>query len=152
MEILIAIIIIVVLLLVLGVSPWLIIAGALVLIELLLIFMTGFFIVSLVLLFIAKPVKAEFLRIFEHEVVGTYAIYKIDGEEYKNTFPAEIMFVDKIYHEGKIYSARLKKRKNGKYMLFDWYSYIVIGVGLPMSAASVALLGYLLPMLLGIFG
>ena len=151
MEILIAIIIIVVLLLVLGVSPWLIIAGALILIELLLILMTGFFIVSLVLLFIAKPVKAEFLRIMVHEVVGTYAIYKIDGEEYTNTFPAEIMFVDKIYHEGKIYSARLKKGKK-KHLLFDWYSYIVIGVGLPLSAGSAVLLGYLLPMLLGIFG
>ncbi|MCR4646835.1 MAG: hypothetical protein K5695_15755 [Oscillospiraceae bacterium] len=151
MEILIAIIIIVVLLLVLGVSPWLIIAGALVLIELLLIFMTGFFIVSLVLLFIAKPVKAEFLRIFEHEVVGTYAIYKIDGEEYKNTFPAEIMFVDKIYIPGKVYSARLKKGKK-KYMLFDWYSYIVIGVGLPLSALLAVVLGYLLPVLLGAFG
>lgn len=150
MEFIIAVIIIVVLLLVLGVSPAIIATGALILIELLLVFMTGFFIVSLVLLLIAKPVKAEFLRIMQHEVVGTYAIYKIDGEEYTNTFPAEIMFVEKIYHEGRVYSARLKKGKK-KHLLFDWYSYIVIGVGLPLSAVSAVFLVRFLIFLLGVF-
>lgn len=146
MEFVVAVIIIVVLLLILGVSPGLIMAGVLVLLELGLLFMTGFFVVTLVLLLIAKPVKAEFLRIFVHEVVGTYAVYRIDGEEYKNTFPAEIMFVDKIYHEGKMYSARFKKLKK-KHLLFDWYSYIVIGVGLPVSAALAGLLGWFLLMM-----
>lgn len=150
MEFIIAVIIIVVLLLVLGISPAWIATGALILIEILLIFMTGFFIVSLVLLFIAKPVRAEFLRIMQHEVVGTYAIYRIDGEEYTNTFPAEIMFVDKIYHEGKMYSARLKKGKK-KHLLFDWYSYIVIGVGLPLSAVGSYFLGMFIVMLLGLY-
>lgn len=140
MEFIIALIIIIVLLLILGVSPGIIIAGVLVLIELGLLFMTGFFVVTFVLLLMAKPVKAEFLRIFVHEVVGTYAVYRIDGEEYKNTFPAEIMFVDKIYHEGKIYSARFRKLKK-KHLLFDWYSYIVIGVGLPVSTALAGMLG-----------
>lgn len=149
MEFIIGLIIIIVLLLILGVSPGLIIAGVLVLIELGLLFMTAFFIVTFVLLLIAKPVKAEFLRIFVHEVVGTYAVYRIDGEEYKNTFPAEIMFVDKIYHEGKICSARFKKFKK-KHVLFDWYTYIIIGVGLPVSAALAVLLGsILLAMFLG---
>lgn len=148
MEILVAAIIIVVLLLILGVSPGIIIGGVLVLLELGLLFMTGFFIVTFVLLLVAKPVKAEFLRIFEHEVVGTYAVYRIDGEEYKNTFPAEIMFVDKIYHEGKIYSARFKKFKK-KHMLFDWYSYIVIGVGLPVSTVLAVLLGGILLVIVG---
>ena len=128
MELIIALIIIIVLLLILGVSPGLIMGGVLGLIELLLLFMTGFFIVSVVLLLIAKPVKAEFLRIYISEVVGTFAIYRIDGEEYRNTFPAEIMFVDKIYHEGRTYSARFRKLGK-KHLLFDWYSYIVIGVG-----------------------
>lgn len=146
MEFVVAVIIIVVLLLILGVSPGLIMAGVLVLLELGLLFMTGFFVVTLVLLLIAKPIKAEFLRIFVHEVVGTYAVYRIDGEEYKNTFPAEIMFVDKIYHEGKMYSARFKKLKK-KHLLFDWYSYIVIGVGLPVSAALAGLLGWFLLMM-----
>lgn len=143
MEFIVTLAIIIVLLLILGVSPGIIMGGVLVLIELLLVFMSGFFIVTLVLLFIAKPVKAEFLRIFVHEIVGTYAVYRIDGEEYKNTFPAEVMFVDKIYHEGKYYSARFKKFKK-KHMLFDWYSYIVIGVGLPVSVAGAVGIGWFL--------
>lgn len=146
MELIVAAIIIIVLLLILGVSPGIIMAGVLVLLELGLLFMTGFFVVTLVLLLLAKPVEAEFLRIFVHEVVGTYAVYRIDGEEYKNTFPAEIMFVDKIYHEGKIYSARFRKFKK-KHLLFDWYSYIVIGVGLPVSAALAGGLGWFLLMM-----
>lgn len=143
MELIIALIIIIVLLLILGVSPGLIMGGVLGLIELLLLFMTGFFIVSVVLLLIAKPVKAKFLRIYISEVVGTFAIYRIDGEEYRNTFPAEIMFVDKIYHEGRTYSARFRKLGK-KHLLFDWYSYIVIGVGLPVSALLAGGLGWFL--------
>ncbi len=143
MEFIIALIIIIVLLLILGVSPGLIMGGVLGLIELLLLFMTGFFIVSVVLLLIAKPVKAKFLRIYISEVVGTFAIYRIDGEEYRNTFPAEIMFVDKIYHEGRTYSARFRKLGK-KHLLFDWYSYIVIGVGLPVSALLAGGLGWFL--------
>ena len=143
MEFIIALIIIIVLLLILGVSPGLIMGGVLGLIELLLLFMTGFFIVSVVRLLIAKPVKAKFLRIYISEVVGTFAIYRIDGEEYRNTFPAEIMFVDKIYHEGRTYSARFRKLGK-KHLLFDWYSYIVIGVGLPVSALLAGGLGWFL--------
>lgn len=150
MEFIIAAIVIIVLLLVLGVSPFVIIGGVLALAELLLIFMTGFFIVTLVLLLIARPVKAEFLHIIQHEIVGTYAIYRIDGEEYTNTFPAEIMFVDKIYHEGAVSKARLRKGKK-KHLLFDWYSHLVIGVGLPVSVILAALLGKFLLELTGIF-
>jgi hypothetical protein len=94
--------------------------------------------VTLVLVLVSRPVKGTFLRIMIHEVVGTYAIYEIDGEEYKNTFPAEIMFVNKIYHEGQIYPLRLHKGKKG-YMLYDWYSWIVIGAGLFMSGGGLLL-------------
>ena len=149
MEFIIALVIIVILLLILGVSPAIIMGGVLGLIELLLLFMTGFFIVSLVLLLIARPIKAEFLRIYVSDVVGTFAVYRIDGEEYRNTFPAEIMFVDKIYHEGKTYSARFRKIGK-KHILLDWYSYIVIGVGLPVSAALAAGLGWFLLQFVGL--
>ena len=139
MEYLIGAIVIIVLLLILGVPPMYIVGGILALIALLLVVMTGFFIVTLVLCLISKPCKGKFLRIFVHEVVGTYAIYEIDGEEYKNTFPAEITLTDKIYHEGKIYPLRFRKGKK-KYMLFDWYSWIVIGAGLVLSGGGVGLL------------
>ena len=149
MEFIIAAVIIIVLLLILGVSPGIIMGGVLVLIELGLVLMTGFFVFSLVLLLIARPVKAEFLRIYVSDIVGTFAVYRIDGEEYHNTFPAEIMFVDKIYHEGKTYAARFRKIGK-KHILLDWYSYIVIGVGLPVSAALAAGLGWFLLQFVGL--
>lgn len=150
MEFIIAAIVIIVLLLILGVSPFVIIGIVLALIELLLIFMTGFFVVALVLLLISRPVKAEFLRIIKHEIVGTYAVYQIDGEEYVNTFPAEIMFVNQIYHEGAVSTARLCRGKK-KHLLFDWYSHLVIGVGLPVSVILAVLLGKFLLGLTGMF-
>ncbi len=149
MEFIIGIIVIVVLLLILGVPPVLIIAGIIVLLEFLLVLMTIFFVVMLILLLISKPVKVKFLRIYIHEVVGTYAIYEMDGKEYKNTFPAEIMFVDKIYKKDKIYPARFRQGKKG-YMLYDWYSYIVIGVGLPLSLALAGGLGWFITSILSV--
>ena len=139
MEFVIGAIIIIVLLLILGV-PWITIVEVIIgLMVLLLVAMFVFFAVTLVLALLSRPTKGKFLRIMIHEVVGTYAIYEIDGEEYKNTFPAEIMFVDKIYHEGKIYPLRLYKGKK-RYMLYDWYSWIVIGAGLVLSGGGVGLL------------
>ncbi|MCR5718234.1 MAG: hypothetical protein K6F80_04265 [Oscillospiraceae bacterium] len=138
MEFVVAAIIIIILLLVLGV-PWILIVQVVVgLMLLLLVAMFVFFVVTLVLALLSKPTKGRFLRIIQHEVVGTYAIYEINGEEYKNTFPAEIMFVNKIYHEGQIYPLRLHRGKK-RYMLYDWYSWIVIGAGLVFSGGGLVI-------------
>ena len=139
MEFVIAIIIIIILLLILGV-PWIVIVeGVIALMMLLLAAMFVFFVVTLILALFSKPTKGTFLRIMVHDIIGTYAIYEIDGEEYKNTFPAEIMFVDKIYREGREYPLRLYKGKK-RYMLYDWYSWIVIGVGLVLSGVGIAVI------------
>ncbi len=148
MEFIIGAVIIIVLLLILGVPPVMIGAGIVILLEFLTVLMALFFVVMLILLLISKPVKVKFLRIYIHEVVGTYAIYEMNGKEYKNTFPAEIMFVDKIYKKDKIYPARFRQGKKG-YMLYDWYSYIVIGVGLPLSLALAGGLGWFIFSLIG---
>lgn len=146
MEIIIGAVIIIILLLILGV-PWnVIVMGIMGLIALLLIVMLLFFIVTLVLMLISKPTRGRLLRIMQHEVVGTYAVYEIDGKEYKNTFPAEIMFVDKIYHAGREYPVRLFKGKKN-YMLYDWYTWIIIGAGLLLSGAGLAAMGWFLTML-----
>lgn len=139
MEIIVAAIVIIILLLILGVPPINIVIGVVGLMALLLAAMVIFFIVTLILTLISKPTHGKFLRIIQHEVVGTYAIYEIDGQEYKNTFPAEITFTKFIYREGKIYPVRLFKGKK-KYMLYDWYSWIVIGAGLVLSGGLLALL------------
>ena len=134
MEFIIGAVVIIVLLLILGVSPTLIIFGLLSLTELFLLLMALFFIVSLILLLMTRPTEAKYLRIDPNEGVGTHAVYWMDNREYDNSFPAEIMFIDKIYHEGKICKVRIwKSRKNPeRYLLLDWYSVIVIAVGLPV--------------------
>lgn len=133
MEFLIGAVVIIILLLILGVPAAYIMAGLIGLIALLIATMIGFFLTALVLMLISRPTRGKFLRIMQHEIVGTYAIYEIDGKEYKNTFPAEIVFVQKIYHEGKIYPVRLFKGRK-RYMLYDWYTWIIIGAGLVLSA------------------
>lgn len=131
MEILIGAVIIIVLLLILGVSPIHIVLGAAWLTELFFIVMSLFFIISLLLLLMTKKTKGEFLRIEKNEGPGTHAVYKIDNQEYDNTFPAEIMFVDKIYKTDKQVSVWHRKGKKLN-LLFDWYSIIVIAAGLPV--------------------
>lgn len=137
MEFIIGAVVITVLLLILGVPPMMIVMGFLGLIELFLILMAIFFIVSLILLLMTKPTEAKYLRIDPNEGVGTHAVYWMDNREYDNTFPAEIMFIDKIYHQDKICKVRIwKSRKNPeRYILLDWYSVIIIGVGLPVFTA-----------------
>ena len=134
MEFIIGAVVIIVLLLILGVSPTLIILGLLSLTELFLLLMALFFIVSLILLLMTKPTEAKYLRIDPNEGVGTHAVYWMDNREYDNSFPAEIMFIDKIYHKDQMYKVRIwKSRKNPeRYLLLDWYSVIVIAVGLPV--------------------
>ncbi len=134
MEFIIGAVVIIVLLLILGVSPTLIILGLLSLTELFLLLMALFFIVSLILLLMTKPTEAKYLRIDPNEGVGTHAVYWMDDREYDNSFPAEIMFIDKIYHKDQMYKVRIwKSRKNPeRYLLLDWYSVIVIAVGLPV--------------------
>jgi len=148
-EFIIGLVIIIVFLLVLGVQPMMILTGILGLTELFLILMTLFFIVSLILVLITKPTEGKYLRIDPNEGVGTHAVYWLENREYDNSFPAEIMFIDKIYHENKICKLRIwKSKKNAeRYLLFDNYSLIVIGVGLPVFGA-LAGVGYFYLMLM----
>lgn len=143
MELLIGTVIIIVLLLILGVSPLMIVIGAVGLIEVFFILMMLFFVVSLILLLMTESQQGEFLRIEKNEGPGTHAVYLIDGKEYDNSFPAEIMFIDKIYQTGKQVRVR---QKNGKklHLLFDWYSIIVIAVGLPVFTGLAVVLGWLM--------
>lgn len=145
MEFIIGAAVIILLLLILGVPPMMIIFGAVALIELFLLLMALFFVVSLVLLLMTKPTEAKYLRIDQNEGVGTHAVYWLNDREYDNSFPAEIMFIDKIYHAGKMYHVRIWKSKKNpeKYIFLDWYSVIVIAVGLPVFSlmAGVGLWG-----------
>lgn len=145
MEFLVGAVIIIMLLLILGVNPMNIILGAIGIIELFFIFMALFFIVSFILLLMTKKTKGEFLRIEDNEIigVGTHAVYQINNQEFNNTFPAEIMFVDKIYKKNK--QVNIWQRKGKKLnLIFDGYSIIVITVGLPIFTGLAIGLGLLL--------
>lgn len=150
MEIIIGAVVIILLLLILGVSPVMIIFGAVSLVELFFILMMLFFVVSLILLLITKPEKGKYLRIDQNEGVGTHAVYWLDEREYDNSFPAEIMFVDKIYHKDQMYKVHIWKSKKNqeRYLMFDWYSVIVIAVGLPVFSALAVAGGYFWMMLI----
>lgn len=143
MEFLISAIIIIVLLLILGVDPMMILLGGIWIVEIFFILMTVFFVVSLILLLMTKKTKGEFLRIDPNEGIGTHAVYQIQGEECNNSFPAEIMFIDKIYKTGKTVTVWRRNDKKLK-LLFDWYSIIVIGTGLPVFTALAVALGFFL--------
>ncbi|MBQ8927019.1 MAG: hypothetical protein IJ055_01930 [Oscillospiraceae bacterium] len=144
MEIIIGAVIIIVLLLFLGVRPMTIIAGIVVLFALGAVLMTGFFAVSLVLMLLAKPVRVDFLRIEQNEGPGSHAVYRIGEREYDNAFPAEMILQDRIYRRPTVYARLLQGKK--RYFLFDWYTVIIILVGLPVSAGLTAgfLWGFLL--------
>ncbi len=144
MEALIAAAVIIVLLLISGVGLFSILAGLLCFCGLLLIFMTVFFAVSLILMLSGKRVDAKLLRLSKRRNI-TCAVYEIDGEEVFNSFPAEVILATKIHRIGRISSARLLHRKNGKVLLFDWYARLIILIGLPVSAASAAAFALFLP-------
>ena len=94
MEFVIGAIIIIILLLILGV-PWILIVEIIIgLLLLLLVVMFVFFAVTLVLALMSRPVKGKFLRIMIHEVVGTYAIYEIDGKVTDKEWAAAVPCTD----------------------------------------------------------
>ena len=149
MEILVSAIILIVLLLILGVNPMYIILGAIGIVELFFIFMMLFFMISFILLLITKKTTGEFLRIEDNKKigVGTHAVYYINQQEFHNTFPAEIMFVDKIYKKNK--QVHIWKREGKKLnLVFDFYSIIIIAVGLPVFTGLAIALGLLLKIFL----
>lgn len=138
MEFIIGALVILVLLVILGVSMELIVQGILWILEVLLLMMTVFFLVSVAFLLVGKSRRAEFLRIETHGKWGN-AVYLIDGEERQNAYPAEMILQSVIYRK-RTTRARLWQRGEA-YLLFDWYSILIAALGLPLSAVGAVLLG-----------
>ena len=102
MELLIGIIVVFILLLCLGASLELIATIALGIVMLFVAFMLVIFVYASIVLLIGKPKKGFYVRsATEEKSKIPYAYYMIDGEEYKNMFPLEVIFQKKIYREGK---------------------------------------------------
>lgn len=102
MDIVIGIIVVFILLLCLGASLELIAMIALGIIMLFIVFMLVVFVYASVVLLIGKRTKGFYIRSeTEEKSKIPYAIYTIDGVEYRNMFPLEVIFQKKIYREGK---------------------------------------------------
>ena len=141
MEFLIGLLVIIVLLLILGVDVFLIIRGILWLMEIVLIGMTLFFLLSVVMILLGKWQDAKFLRI-EKEKTWGHAVYRVGDGEQKNLYPAEGVLQKFIYRKN---SARVRFWQRGTLcVLFDHYSILIAALGLPLSAAGAVLLGLFL--------
>lgn len=101
MELLIGIAVIFVLLLCLGVGVEIIIQLALCCVGLFIVFMTAVFIYSAVILLLCKKSNGRYVRWDNDENKIPYAYYNVDGIEYKNLFPREVMLRKLIYREDK---------------------------------------------------
>lgn len=139
MELLIAAAVVLVLLFILGVGTDILIAGILCLLEIILLLMTVFFMISLCLVLTAKPFKAEFLRIEKTRGLGCHAIYRIGHMEYGNLFPMDA-FMERHLQNHQLSTVRLWKSGDHAFT-FDRYSMIVAALGLLISAVSALWLG-----------
>ena len=141
MEFVIILAVIIVLLLILGVNVYVIIQGLLWLMEVILIGMTLFFLLSIILLLLGKWQDAAFLRVEKEGSFG-HAVYRLGDAEHRNLYPAEGFLQNLIYRKT---SVRVRFWEHGRlHARFDRYSIRIAALGLPLSAAGAVLLGMFL--------
>lgn len=141
MEFVIILAVIIVLLLILGVNVYVIIQGVLWLMEVILIGMTLFFLLSIILLLLGKWHDAEFLRVEKEGSFG-HAVYRLGDAEHQNLYPAEGFLQNLIYRKTCV---RVRFWEHGRLrVLFDRYSILIAALGLPLSAVGAVLLGMFL--------
>ena len=144
MEILLGAVIIIILLALVGVDIWYILLGVIALVALAALFTAGLFAVGTVMLLRAKRCFGEFLR-FDEGKRFEYAVYSIDGGEYGNIFPAEMVLREKLYKPETPVKLRLYRKKS----VFDRNAALTTAIGLPVSLLITAAFGGGLMLLLG---
>lgn len=131
MEIIIGIAVVFILLLCLGVSVSFLATIALVIIGIMIVGMAGIFIYATVFLLTGQKANGRYVRSENSEKSRIpYAVYEIDGTEYRNLFPLEVLFRDKIYNTDKEVSLILNKRKK---CCFDNNAKICCVLGITVS-------------------
>ncbi len=88
------------------------------------------FLVSMVFLIRGKRCNARFLRIDKKGTMGGHAVYLVDGEERTNWYPSEECFHRLIYRDRD--SKAVIWCSGKRYLLFDWYSMIIVAIGFPV--------------------
>lgn len=106
-----------------------------------LVLLTGvFFVISLVFLMFTKRKRGVFSKIND-EGRFPHAVYEIDGEEFPNIFPCEMVMRDKLYVPEKTVTLFYSKPRRA---VIDKNAFITIIAGsvvfIPLAAVSVMLL------------
>ncbi|MGN1422706.1 MAG: hypothetical protein ACI4XA_04970 [Oscillospiraceae bacterium] len=133
MEFFVGAAVIIMLLLLAGVELWFIFLGIILLAAAAGVFTAGFFAVCAVMLIRANRCIGSFVR-FEKNGRFDAAVYSVNGKEYKNVFPAEVVMRGKLYSEGK--PAKLYITKGGR--CFDKNAFVTTAAGLPTSLVVTA--------------
>lgn len=136
MELLIVLLILAVMLLIFGVPLQVILIGVAALIALLLAAMTLFFVVTAISLLFFRRRRGHFLRFEQHQRFDQ-AVYLVDGEEYKNLFPAETVLRQQIYSERE--RTVLVHRGRRQLSAFDMHSVLILVLGIAGSAVALFL-------------
>lgn len=138
MEALIVLVIIIVLLLILGVAPEALMLGFMALMGLMMLTLFVFFFYCITRLVRSEKHEGRLSKVENHPKYGFGTpYYAIDGEEYANVFPCEVVMKKQLYSEGRECRLYLD-RKRGK--VFDGNAKISVIAGIFLSGASFVML------------
>lgn len=129
MEFLMILVVVIVMLVLLGVSLLSIVAGIWWLLTLLGILCVVFFLLSMVLVLVAKKREATFLRIEKGKLAGAFAVYEIEGTEYRNLFPTDVFLREVLYRRKQVFVRMLQLGR--KRLVFDRVTLVIVSIGLP---------------------
>ena len=100
--------------------------------------MALFFVYSFIRLLGTKPCEGRVVGLREHEKFKyPWAWYEIDGREYRNIFPGEVIWRRRLYTEGKVFKLRFDKKRG---VVFDMNALICVLAGLVLSALLMVVL------------
>ncbi|MGN1339721.1 MAG: hypothetical protein ACI4WS_05475 [Oscillospiraceae bacterium] len=145
MEILLGAVMIIILLALVGVDIWYILLGVIALIALAALFTAVLFAVGAVMLLRGRRCSGMFLR-FDEGKRFEYAVYSIDGGEYGNIFPAEMVMRERLYKPDVPVKLHLTKKGH----VFDRNAFLTTVIGLPVSMLITAVFAGGFAMLLGL--
>ena len=146
MEALIVLVIITVLLLILGVSAEVLIIGFLGLLGLMMGALFLFFAYCIIRMTQSRKCIGKVGKVDINPKYGfSTPVYEIDGENYENVFPCEVIMKKQLYYEGRECNLLLDKKRS---KVFDGNARISSIVGILLSAVSfVMILSYMMEIL-----
>lgn len=138
MEVLVILAIVIVLLLILGVSPEALMLGSMVLMGLLMLTLFVFFIYCSFRLLRSKRCTGKLSRVEKHPKYGYGTpYYTVEGEEYANVFPCEVVMKKQLYSEGRECRVFLDRRRG---RVFDGNATASVIGGAILSGGSFVML------------